>query len=336
MSVPQPRVQLARRPDEAGSGAQPLRWGLRNPAIGGPGGDLWGDTHFLRSLAGSLTRLGQEVVSYRHGRHDGPATAFDDVTLGVRGLDLIAPVPGKLNVLWVISHPDMVRPEELGGFDIVYAASAEWAEEMTLRSGREVRCLLQATDLGQRADMSAPAGDGSRPVFVGSAPRDRGRPVVRAAVRRGVPLTVYGGNWKGKIPDELVAGDYVENERLMQLYRDHGLVLADHWEDMREHGFLANRLFDAVASGARVISDPIPGLELFEGAVQPFRSRAELATLCGPEGRTRFPDDEEMGRIADRIASAHSFDARARQLLDDVQQLLSKQGATRAEGARRP
>ena len=33
------------------------------------------------------------------------------------------------------------------------------------------------------------------------------------------------------------------------------MVLNDHWEDMRAEGFLSNRLFDAVASGARVVTD---------------------------------------------------------------------------------
>jgi hypothetical protein len=296
--------------------------------VGGETGDLWGDTHFLRSLSRGLERLGQEVVTFRHGTHNDPATAYDDVVLGVRGLDQIAPVPGKVNILWVISHPDMVTPAELRAFDLVYAASPTWAARMSVEAGRDVRALLQATDADLRADMSRPVGTGRPPLFVGGAPRDRGRPIVDAALTSAIPIAVYGPFWEGKIPAELHLGTYVPNTELMQLYRDHGLVLADHWGDMSDEGFLANRLFDAVASGARVVSDPIPGLDLFGGAVQPFHSEAELELLCSPAGRERFPDDESMATIADRIIVDHSFDARAEVLLRDVRAVLADRNPT--------
>lgn len=327
--VPAPRPVVVREPLPGGA-PLPTRWGLRSPAVGGEVGDLWGDTHFLGSLATSLRRLGQEPVTHRHGAHANPATAFDDVTLGVRGLDVIRPVPTKLNVLWVISHPDDVDPSELVGFDLVYAASAPWAAAMSARSGREVRTLLQATDTDLRADVSRPPGDGSNPVFVGGNPKQRGRAAVDAAVTAGVPLRVHGPFWEGTLPDGVLAGEYVANDRLMQLYRDHGLVLSDHWSDMGRHGFLSNRLFDAVASGARVVSEPIEGLELFEGAVQPFHDPDELALLCSPAGRSRFPDDVAMTAIAERVAREHSFEARAAVLVADVAALLAERaiGAT--------
>ncbi|WP_205474246.1 glycosyltransferase [Nocardioides sp. SYSU D00038] len=324
-SVPAPRLLLTRRPLDPGPDGRPtLRWGLRSPAPGGEVGDLWGDTHFLASLGAGLTALGQQVVTFRHDAHSDPVTAYDDVVLGIRGLDVIAPVPGKTNVLWVISHPDEVATWELMGFDLVYAASEAWARAMTARSGRRVDVLLQATDLARRADLSTPVGDGSHPVFVGGAPRQRVRPIVADALAAGVPLVVHGPHWQGKVPDAVRGREYVPNHLLMQTYRDHGLVLADHWADMTAAGFLANRLFDAVASGARVVSDAVPGLEIFEGAVQPYHSVEELALLCSPEGRDRFPDDEQMGEIADRVARDHSFDARAATLLDDVLRVRSE------------
>ena len=49
------------------------------------------------------------------------------VLLVLRGLDRVTPRPGMLNVEWIISHPDMIAPEEAAGFDAVYAASTSWA-----------------------------------------------------------------------------------------------------------------------------------------------------------------------------------------------------------------
>lgn len=317
-SIPSPRPVVVRdRP------APPLRWGLKLPSPGGEKGDRWGDTHFADSLGAALTALGQEVVTYRRGAHGGPPSAYDDVVLGLRGLEAIAPVPGKVNLLWVISHPDDVDPAELAGFDRVFAASPSWAGAMSARARRPIDVLLQATDLRRQADLSLPVGDGSEPVFVGGTTATRDRQVVLDAMLAGLPLKVHGPQWAGKIPAEHHASTYVPNHELADLYRHHGLVLADHHSDMATRGFLANRLFDAVAAGARVISDPVPGLEIFQGAVQAYASVEELADLWRGPGRSRFPDEAGMARIAAEIAEQHSFDHRAAELLAAAEAALS-------------
>nr|WP_281385904.1 glycosyltransferase [Nocardioides luti] len=294
------------------------RWALTIAAPGGEKGDRWGDVHFARSLARALAARGQDPVLVRHGAQDVAPAGPDAVALHLRGLDPVRPVDGRVNVVWVISHPEDVDPEELVGVDRVFAASSMWAREMSHRSGRPVEPLLQATDLALRPDRSSPVGDGSRPLFVGNTHAGRPRRIVLDAVAAGVPVEVHGPGWEGVLPDGHLRSAYVANDALMALYRRHGLVLADHWGDMATHGFLANRLFDAVAAGARVVCDDVPGTEALEGAVQVYRTPDELAFLCSPAGRSRWPSDEEMAAIADRVAVAHSFDRRAEQLADAV------------------
>jgi hypothetical protein len=295
-----------------GAGERP-RWGLRIAAPGGAGGERWGDTHFARSLASALERAGAQAVV--HTAQAGAPAIADDVTLTLRGLNAMPPVPGSVNVLWVISHPDEVTEDEMAGYHLVLAASGAWAEANS-RPGRTVLPLLQATDTTLAAE--ATLGDGTRPVFVGAALPDRPRPVVEAAVAAGVPVVVHGPGWRERLPPENLGADYVPNEDLAATYRAAGLVLADHWPDMATQGFIANRVFDAVAAGARVISDPVAGLETFDGAVQIFESPEHLAYLCSPRGRDAFPPDDEIATIAARVAREHSFDARAATLLDAV------------------
>ncbi len=315
--LPRPKPLIVRPPAPAlPDGSPALRWALKIAAPGGEKGDLWGDVHFARSLARALTARGQDAVLFRHGAHHVTATRMDDVVLGIRGLDPIRPIPGKVNAVWVISHPDDVPVEELLDFELVYAASTSWAAEMTRRTGRLVEPLLQATDTALRPDRSVAVGDGSRPLFVGNTHARRPRQIVLDAVATGVPVEVHGPGWEGVLPDGHLRSSYVANDDLLTLYRTHGLVLADHWGDMATHGFLANRLFDAVAAGARVVCDDVPGVEALEGAVQVYRTPEELAFLCSPEGRSRWPSDEEMTVISDRVAAAHSFDHRAGTFLD--------------------
>ncbi len=75
-------------------------------------------------------------------------------------------------------------------------------------------------------------------------------------------------------------GEYVDNARLPEIYHRHGVVLADHWPDMASRGFVANRVFDAVASGATVICDDVAGVhEIFDPQeVAVATTPAEVAT----------------------------------------------------------
>lgn len=236
------------------------RWSLKLPSSPGRIGDLWGDTYFGEALARALRDLGEDVVTCRRGAHDAGPTHLDDVALAIRGVHPIAPASGQVNVLWVISHPDDLDLRELDGYDLVFAASAPWSAVLAERSGREVRPLLQASEF------AAPVADGRvrRPddlsaVFVGSAGGGRDRPLVRKVIEAGVPLAVYGRGWEA-LPEGVWRGEHVDNHRLPALYARHGIVLADHWPDMARHGFIANRVFDAVASGARVICDEVAGV----------------------------------------------------------------------------
>ncbi|WP_019144770.1 glycosyltransferase [Aeromicrobium massiliense] len=313
LSRPRATVQ-----DGPAAGLPSLRWSIKIAAPAGPLGEAWGDTHFAADLARALRRYGQQVVVDRREVHVRPASDYlDDVTLTLRGLDRVSPQPGATNLLWVISHPDDVSDDELrSGFDRIYAASRSWADRATTRSGVSVRPLLQATDPDRFSPQGA-ATAGLGVLFVGNS-RKVFRPVVRDAVAAGADLTVFGRDWDGLIDPQLVRAELLPNEQLPAAYRGADVVLNDHWRDMAVEGFVSNRLFDAVAAGARVVSDAVEGLDaLFGGSVQVYRTADDLSTLLDP-ACARWPDDEARRANARAVAEHHSFDARARTLLADV------------------
>jgi GT2 family glycosyltransferase len=313
--VPGPRPYVARVAEDR------LRWGIKVSSVPGPRGDMWGDTHFAASLATALERSGHRAVVYRRGAHLSYATAFDDVNLVIRGRDRARPMPGQINVLWVISHPEDVTVQEIREFDLIFAASVRWSREMTVRSGRTVEPLLQATD----ADRFHPAVDlvpHDVPLFVGGTHPGRERRVVADALAAEIPIGVYGPGWDGMLPSSVYRGVYIPNEDLAGYYRSAPRVLADHWDNMAREGFVQNRIFDAVASGARVVSDPVEDLdELFRGAVQVYSGTADLKFLCDPQSDSMFPDDRELLEIAEWVRTQHSFENRAERLAAAVSDL---------------
>jgi hypothetical protein len=309
----------------------PLRWVIDIAAPGGPLGQRWGDHFFAISLRQALERQGQlATIDSRSSR--GRATrAVEDVVVVLRGLDRVERGSEAYRILWVISHPELVEPDEVHSSDASYAASASWAERRNAEWGTSIRPLLQCTDqerfrpgVSIRTSSLGPARPAEGAVlFVGNARKTASRPVVDLALAHAEDFVLYGAGWTGPAAEH-VAATSVPNTELGALYAAARIVLNDHWADMRAEGFVSNRLFDAVACGARVLSDHIDGVEeLFGGAVQTFRDEADFVRLVhqtydDPDSDDSFPGVATRLEIADRIRHDHTFDARASELIATV------------------
>lgn len=289
-----------------------LRWCIVTSAPKGEAAQQWGDTWFAHDLADALRRSGQKVTVVPRSGGTAPARDQDDVVLVLRGLREVVPRRASKDqrwLLWVISHPELVTEEECSNYDAVFVASEHW------HPWPSAIPLLQATN-PRRFNPIPVAKKGGEPLlFVGST-RGEFRPMVRDALSAGLDVGVFGVGWEVFIDPTHIRGEFLANEELPHAYASAGVVLNDHWPLMAEHGFLSNRLFDAVAAGAHVISDPATGLtEVFGDAVTVVNSPDELRhAIEQPEQRDRMAD-------ATRIATAHSFDVRALVLIDEVRRL---------------
>ncbi|MEJ7832849.1 MAG: glycosyltransferase [Nocardioides sp.] len=312
--------------DEA---APRLRWAVKNPAPAGDAGERWGDTHFARAVASALRTLGQEVVVDHRGEFERATSRHDDVALALRGLAAFHPSPEQVSIGWVISHPQMLSRAEAAAYDRLVAASVAWSQQRSRDWGIVVEPMLQATDPELFHPGRAVPDTGHPVLFVGNS-RKHYRTIVKDAVEAGLPLSVYGDLWGRFIPKRFVKDRYLDNLQLGAVYRSAGTVLNDHWEDMRVQGFLSNRLFDAAASGARVITDDVAGLDdLFGRSVQVYRSRDDLVRLTSlADPDSVFGSDEERADVAARIAREHSFLARAERLIEIAVEARKRRGFT--------
>lgn len=101
------------------------------------------------------------------------------------------------------------------------------------------------------------------------------------------------------------------------------MVLNDHWDDMREEGFVSNRIFDVLATGARLLSDEVAGLDAVLGAAVPtWHATSDFARLTAEPFEAHYPDPAARLAIAERVVAEHSFDARAATLLDAALRLV--------------
>ena len=273
----------------------------------------WGDFHFADSLKASLERLGHTVAIDFLGDWYTRPVNHDHVVIVLRGLTAYEPRRGHINLLWNISHPDQVAYEEYAAYDRVYLASLSYPALLRRIIDTPVGTLLQCADTGRFPFIGA-AGPGTGLLFVGNS-RNEYRRIVRWAIEADADLAVYGTRWKGFIDDRYIAGDNIENIELASHYASAAGVLNDHWDSMRDFGFVSNRIFDAISCGGRVISDAVPAISrLFPDDVVQVDSATGLRAAAA--GRPVVA--EQRRRAAEYVGAVHSFDARARAICNDV------------------
>lgn len=300
-----------------------LRWAIKTAMPADDRARQWGDFHFAHSLAGALRGLGQQVV-VDHGPHDGRETSYrDDVVLLLRGLRPARLPADVTSVVWVISHPEDVTARELVEYDLRYAASLTWSQDVSSRWGVPVRPLLQCTDPSRFYVDDEPVEEVTgKAVLVGNT-RGKARPVAVEAARSGTPVAVYGSGWDRFLPAEFIAGTYVPNEIVRRYYRSAVWALNDHWPDMRDLGFVSNRVFDVLASGGRLLTDDVQGLDEVFRPVLPDGGLVRFTTPEGLHGLLRqgsaaWYDEATLCALSEYVRSEHGFEARAALLLQDV------------------
>jgi glycosyl transferase family 1 len=270
----------------------------------------WGDTAFARSVQRSLARRGRPASVLIAPEVDDPRAIRADVALHLSGIATPPVRPGQPSVLWVISHPDRVRAAAVDAYDLVFVASEPFAADLAPRVERPVHVLLQATDPDRFHP--EPGGPTHELLFVGNS-RGVRRPVLETLAAAGHDVAVYGGNWKPEFIDPaLVKGSWIPNADLHRYYAGAAIVLSDHWEDMREEGFVSNRVYDALASGAFVVSDRVAGMAAaLDDAVAEYDDDAGLLAVV--EHALAHPDERraraERGRAL--VLAHHTFDHRA-------------------------
>ncbi len=294
---------------------------------------VWGDTQYAEGLALAIRRLpGCGSAVFFRGESLRP-TGKGDVVLRIVGPHLEEPVPGMPNLLWIISPPYLAPMPMLGRYQAVFCASQQLAD--LLRS-ENVEYMAQATECGHFHPDRKPAGAPDIPiVFVGGfSPRVDRRTVVHA-VEAGFDVHIWGPGWAGVVPERHLKGERLDYVRLAETYASARIILNSHMPAMRRLGFMSNRSFDALASGALLVSDRIPGF-----------SAPELPELIQVDDRTELADTlsrllerpplDPAARIAlhRRLAADFDFSVRAEHLVRTARALLTE--GREADSAFRP
>lgn len=281
---------------------------------------FWGDYHYALAMKKELEKLGYEVDVRPYQRWSDSSNSA--ITIALRGNRPYYPKEDvrQKNIMWNISHPADVPQEEYERFDLVYFASQKLCERWKDKLKTKCDVLLQCAD---PEVMKSIAGEKKYDLlFIGNSRRIY-RQVVQDALTLDYPLTIYGRHWDA-FPEAqaCVKEPYMPNENVGQAYRDAKIVLNDHWEDMKETGIVSNRLFDALAAEAFIISDEMPEIEdIFRGTVVTYKDKEDLKEKA--DYYMKHPEEaEKLAKQGHQLVlEEHTFEKRMKKLVKDLEKI---------------
>lgn len=177
---------------------------------------------------------------------------------------------------YLVHNTDAYLNNELEYFDLIATPAKAVFNDLQNR-GYKAAFIPQFTNPEKFTfqPTEAPAAD---LLFVGSNWYERVS--VKYAIENGYDVSVYGLGWENEIPEKYLKGTFIYNDFLHKYYSSAKIVLSDHAEDLAEMGLVINRLFDASAAGAFVISEYSPYIEeIFGDSIPMFKNKAEFKEL---------------------------------------------------------
>ena len=310
-----------------------LRFALKVPIPKPEEKERWGDYHFALGIQRALEARGHTARIDLLPDWKGGLSISDDVVLVLRGLSQFEPTPRSLNLMWLISHPTEVAYSEYEKFDHVFVASQLFAKQLGDKLNVPVSQLLQCTDPTLFSPRPAPDSAVPRVLFVGNS-RNQKRPIIRDCVEANIDVGVYGSMWERLIPERLWRGQHISNRDLAGYYSNAKVVLNDHWPDMARHGFISNRIFDAGACNATIVTDRVEGLDdLFGGLVHSYEGSSQLSPLVERLAADDAGRAERGATLGDLIRREHTFGHRVDAMLRVVERLRGHNSVAAENGS---
>ncbi|PAF29464.1 glycosyltransferase [Paenibacillus sp. 7516] len=280
----------------------------------------WGDYHMAMGLKKEFEKKGHQVLIQLLYEWDNGDDENCDVVIVLRGLNAYTPKNHHINILWNISHPDEVTVDEMNRYDYVCISSKYWSERVSKLVSVPVETMLQCTDTNQFRKPEIQEHY-SQILFVGNS-RKVFRKILKDLLPTEYDLHVYGTLWDGLIDKKYIKGNHISNSELYKHYGSCEILLNDHWDDMRDKGFISNRIFDALATESFIITDKVRGIEEeFGDSVATYDTPEELRNLIDFYLKNPNLRKEKAKKGSSIVRERHSYEQRVERFLEIFEQI---------------
>ena len=229
--------------------------------------------------------------------------------------------PYLIRIAWLRNAFDRwLDSDTLHHFDIVWCASRKALDVARSRTGAYTGLLYIATNPTLFSPGPVDAELASDYCFTGSF-FNVSRQIIFDLEPDSVPgkFRVFGSNWGPIAKFRDFAGTHLPYLEVPRAYRSTKLVLDDANHTVKGWGSVNSRVFDAIASGALVITnDQQASLELFHGRLPWYTDARDLSAKIRAylaDGKIRA---ELVSELRDIVLAEHSYARRARQAYESI------------------
>ena len=281
----------------------------------------WGDIYFAECLAKALYKAGHDA--FIHYLNEWGSDDRDiDVVIHLKGLSEYKPKPYNINIMWMLNHPSLHTKEELERYDAVLVASEPHARRLAKTLKVPVRPFLQATD-PEHFHPQKRASTQFDIVFVGNndgVGRLKMRKIVADVLPTDHRLAVWGRGWDNLLPPGVWQGPFVPFEHLPAVYASAKVVLNDHQPEMAQQGFVNNRTYDVIASGAVLVSDVVQGMQHVL-PISTYNDKRSLQKLLDDILSANGSHAISAASLRERVRREFSFEQRVDELMGVIAEL---------------
>lgn len=243
-------------------------------AFGAPFEKLWGDYWVAFHLRKAFESLGCKVYEI----NDNNTKVDFNIYLVGEPFDLNK-FPAHKHIAWFYSHIYETVINHLNNYDLVMCLSPLFINSLKIKP--LVVPLIGCTHIipfknipnkVKEIVMCSNAKIEEEPLY--------GRTILKEldCLKNNFDLALYGLDWeKLSLMKSYYKGNYWNNEKLDELYKNFKIGLNDAYLGMNENGFVTIRTYDIVASGTLCVSSKVKGLEdIFEDCVVTYANTKDL------------------------------------------------------------
>ena len=239
----------------------------------------WGDYWFANDLKFGLNELGYRVRIDNREYFRNSLTKFDDVEINIRGLCFYAPTNEAKSILYIISHPELILDEEITLYDAIACASLSFTNILRNKFPKKIIEFVPQFSNSSVFYSNYDSNCKHDLLFVGNT-RKVFRDSVKYAIKNNFDISVYGNGWNEFIDERFIKGTYINNRELSKYYSSAKIVLNDHYSDMKQYGFVSNRIFDVTFCGGFIVSDYQEDIKtIFKGSIPTYKNEKEFCDI---------------------------------------------------------
>jgi len=290
--------------------------------------ESWGDYYFAVSLEKYFRKNNWEVIIQSSPDWDNNGDSDCLSVLVLRGLSMYKTKPYHFNMMWNISHPDMVTEDEYKSYNHVFIASDFWAKKIQKKIPQtKVTTLLQCTDhevFKKPISTEVDKINNKNSLFVGNS-RKQFRESVMYAVNNGFDVSIYGKLWETYVDKKYIKAKCISNKLLYVYYNSAPVLLNDHWKDMAQKGFVSNRIFDALAVESILLTDDVVDMpNEIKQYINIYKNEKDFVEKLSDILLNQQKYREKVATARDVIINNYSFEKRAEEILSVIEKNIEK------------